>query len=294
MRKLFLVLFALVSLLTIAIAGPRVPAMPLHGYVIDGAKLLTSDAVSEINNTANAVKQDTKSPIVVVTITSLSAMDAEGYTIDTYATYLFNKWKIGSASINKGVLLLVSKGDRKARIETGAGWAHSKDSETHTIMQESIIPKFKAGDYNAGILAGVKDIDTMIRGGSITASSSNDSPNYQNYSTGYTDSSDSNSFGSAIGMLFICPAFIVFVIIAGFIGALRSGGRRYYGNGYRGGGLYGGNYFNQGVNRPGVFDSSSTSSSGFFDSGSSSGGFSGGSDFSGGGSSDGGGSSGSW
>ena len=64
---------------------------------------------------------------------------------------------------NYGMLLLVSKGDRRARIELGAGWRHDKDVQAEQIMDEQIVPRFKQGDFSGGIEAGVESLDKLAR-----------------------------------------------------------------------------------------------------------------------------------
>jgi uncharacterized protein len=89
--------------------------------------------------------------------------------METFAMLLFNQWgighvKIGRQILNHGILLLVSTGDRKARIELGAGWGHEKDAECRRIMDEQIVKRFKAGDFSSGILAGVESLEKLARG----------------------------------------------------------------------------------------------------------------------------------
>jgi len=71
----------------------------------------------EINEVARTLLQEERMPLLVVTIPSLTEYGAAGYTIERYATALFNEWGIGSEERNYGMLLLVAVGDRKARIE---------------------------------------------------------------------------------------------------------------------------------------------------------------------------------
>jgi len=59
--------------------------------------------------------------------------------------------------------VLVSKGDRKARIELGAGWHRDKDQLCKSIMDDQIIPQFKRQDFSGGIKAGVVALDAMAR-----------------------------------------------------------------------------------------------------------------------------------
>jgi uncharacterized protein len=89
--------------------------------------------------------------------------------IEAFAMLLFNQWEIGHATLggqdwNTGILLLVSKRDRKARIELGAGWGHDKDALCRQIMDDLIIPEFKRGEFAKGIVAGVGALDKMARG----------------------------------------------------------------------------------------------------------------------------------
>jgi uncharacterized protein len=86
----------------------------------------------------------------------------------TFARLLFDQWGIGHEKLgdqlwNTGMLLLVSEGDRKARIELGAHWKRDKDQEAQQIMNELIIPHFREGNYSAGILAGVEGMNNIAR-----------------------------------------------------------------------------------------------------------------------------------
>jgi uncharacterized protein len=59
------------------------------------------------------------------------------------------------------MLLLVSKGDRKARIELGASWARRKDDEARRVLAEQVIPRFRQGDFSGGILEGVRGLQAV-------------------------------------------------------------------------------------------------------------------------------------
>lgn len=158
---------ALVTLLLAASSGWAVtfPAKPSkHDFVVDQAHLLSPEDQKAVNQTAQALLKDEQIPLFVVTITSLSAQEAAGLGIEQYATKLFDTWGIGSPDRNYGILLLVSVGDRKARIELGAGFEHRYDAQAKDIMQSLIIPAFKRGDYSIGIRDGVRGLDAMARG----------------------------------------------------------------------------------------------------------------------------------
>jgi uncharacterized protein len=132
---------------------------PDAGYITDHANILGKKAENRIERWLRDIEKKTKVEIIVVTITSIK--DYEGTpnsSIEDFATALFNKYGIGNLPANNGVLLLVSAGDRKARIELGASYGHGRDADARKIMDEIIVPKFKNADYAGGITDGIKAI----------------------------------------------------------------------------------------------------------------------------------------
>jgi uncharacterized protein len=134
-----------------------------------------------IKKTCDKLLTDYTIPLIVVTIESMNRYKPQPATsvpMDLYTTYtipieqfartLYNQWKIGyprkSGKIwNKGILLLVSRDDRKARIELGAGYGHMMDEECTTIMQKKIVNRFRTTMFSAGICSGVVALDIMAR-----------------------------------------------------------------------------------------------------------------------------------
>lgn len=138
-------------------------------FVLDKAALLTPEHKAKIVELSAALSKEMATPIVVVTINSMAEHGGTGMSIEGFAHFLFNDWQVGYAKVNgqdwnTGILLVVSKGDRKARIELGAGWEHAKDALCRQIMDEQIIPNFKQEKFSDGILAGVAALDKMARG----------------------------------------------------------------------------------------------------------------------------------
>jgi uncharacterized protein len=119
---------------------------------------------AEIDGIAGALLREEQIPLIVVTIPSLLDYGAAGYTVDRYATDLFNNWGIGSEQRNYGILLLVSLGDRTARIELGASWGRGHDGQAQEVMDTLIVPAFRRAAYGEGILGGVRGLDAMARG----------------------------------------------------------------------------------------------------------------------------------
>jgi uncharacterized protein len=142
---------------------------PAEGeFILDKADLIDEADAESIRKISAALLKEKATPIIVVTIQSTANYVDMAMPIEPFAMMLFNQWGIGHAELNDqewntGILLLVSVGDRKARIELGAGWGREKDQQCTRIMDDLIIPEFKAGDYSAGILAGVQALDKMAR-----------------------------------------------------------------------------------------------------------------------------------
>jgi uncharacterized membrane protein YgcG len=118
-------------------------------FILDEASLIHSEDAQQIKTLCERLLSEEKIPIIVVTIPSLAKYDASD--IESYARALFDNWGIGSQTHNYGVLLLVSLGDRKARIELGSAWAGAKDDTARMIMDDILIPNFKKSNYSAGI-----------------------------------------------------------------------------------------------------------------------------------------------
>ena len=141
------------------------PDKPLQSdFFVDAASLLDEGARAAINDTALSLLQQEQIPLFVVTIPSLSSYEASALGIEGYATQLFDHWGIGSQERNYGMLLLVSVGDRRARIELGSSFERNYDGQANDIMQSLIVPAFRRGDYPTGITDGVRGMDAMARG----------------------------------------------------------------------------------------------------------------------------------
>ena len=100
----------------------------------------------------------TTAQIVVVTVPDLEGRDIEGYSNE-----LFNTWKIGSEEKDNGVLLLISSGDRKVRIEVGYGLEGAiNDAKAGRILDDVAIPYMKNNDYDTAVLGVVTQLQGII------------------------------------------------------------------------------------------------------------------------------------
>ncbi len=161
-----ILLFAALVLASVSVAGaatfPNKP--PKEHFYVDEAGLLNEADARAIDDLAAKLLQDEQIPVLVVTIPSLISYQATEHTVDSYTAALFDEWGIGSQNRNYGILLLVSVGDRKARIELGKAWAGQHDAEAKHIMDALIVPAFKRGEFSTGIRDGVNGLDKLARG----------------------------------------------------------------------------------------------------------------------------------
>lgn len=130
---------------------------PDSGYVTDLVDVLSDEEEERIEQWLWQVESRSGVEIIVVILDSIKEYtETENQSIETFATALFNTYGIGNMPDNNGVLLLVAKGDRKARIELGKAYAHNRDADAQKIMDEVIITEFRKGDYVAGITNGTE------------------------------------------------------------------------------------------------------------------------------------------
>ena len=113
---------------------------------------------NEINHMLDTVRP--KSDIFVVALPSI------GYdAIEDFATELFNTWGIGEAGVDNGVLVLLVLDQRAVRIEVGYGMESVfPDALCMSVIQHSMIPHFKEGDYSVGLYDGVDDLVRILYG----------------------------------------------------------------------------------------------------------------------------------
>jgi uncharacterized protein len=129
-------------------------------WVTDQADVLDLGVIQTLTKNAEQFEEDTTHQVVVVTVDSLV-----GWSIERYGRWLGNRWGIGQAGKNNGVLLLVAPEDRKVRIDVGSGLEQLlSDKTAQSIIDHEILPAFRDGDLQAGIIAGHQAIIQALGG----------------------------------------------------------------------------------------------------------------------------------
>ncbi len=102
---------------------------------------------------------ETNREVVVVTIASMAPYGS--ISVGSLAADWFRRWHLAS----QDVLFLVAVGDRKCRIQLGTNWPKRWDGHCRRVMENDIVPSFKAGSYEQGILAGADKLIWMQQSG---------------------------------------------------------------------------------------------------------------------------------
>lgn len=157
MRNLLCSLFLL--LLTCSVATALDIPKPT-GYVNDTAGLLSPTVKLKLEQFLHDFEKSDSTQITVLTIPTL-----DGEVLENYSLKVFDSWKIGQKGKDNGALLLIAKAEKKVRIEVGYGLeGRLTDLLSGRIIDNEITPKFKQGDFDGGIVAGVVGIAEAVRG----------------------------------------------------------------------------------------------------------------------------------
>jgi uncharacterized protein len=148
-------LLALAALL--ALSGPARAALtfpPLTGRVVDDAHVLPAAIQADLTQRLADLQSRTSRQLVVVTLPTL-----QGDDIADYGYQLGRAWGVGQKGINNGALFIIVPSEHKVRIEVGYGLEPIlTDALTSQILQEKVLPAFKAGDIPGGVVAGTEAI----------------------------------------------------------------------------------------------------------------------------------------
>ena len=163
MKRLFhtiLLLFGILpSLLSAGSAeGAESPFPRPQGAVNDFASLISPNDKQMMEKISREVLQKTGTSIVIATVETVGDSDYE-----TYANELYADWGIGKKGEDKGVLIFLTKKERKVRIETGYGVEGIlPDGLVGQILDDYVIPYLKKDDYGKGLLNGTIALSQII------------------------------------------------------------------------------------------------------------------------------------
>ena len=150
-------------LLLVLLLGPawaQVAVPPLHARVTDLTGTLDAAARSDLETRLQQLEQAKGSQLAVLLVPS-----TRPETVEQFGLRVAETWKLGRKGVDDGVLLLVAKDDRAVRIEVGYGLEGViTDAASKRIIEEIIVPRFKEGQFAAGIDQGANALAGLIRG----------------------------------------------------------------------------------------------------------------------------------
>ena len=155
MRRLLLICLLLTGLgWSLPLEDVPNPLTAHDSWFSDTVGVMKEDSILALDDEIDRLEEINGTQIAIVTIANTS-----GKKPKTYATQLFNRWGVGEAEINNGVLVLVVMEQRRIEIEVGDGAnRYLTNARCKQILQNHMIPHFKSGKPDRGIAAGVRAI----------------------------------------------------------------------------------------------------------------------------------------
>ena len=123
-----------------------------NSYVSNPDNILAHETVRQIDSLLYGLEKNATAQVAVVVLNSIGEMDDF-----TFSQQLFNRWGIGQASNDNGLLILFAKEQRTVRFHTGNGIEGVlPDAVCKQIQREFMVPHFKEGNIDEGMLEGVR------------------------------------------------------------------------------------------------------------------------------------------
>jgi len=127
--------------------------------VVDFDSIFSYSQKDSLNELISKIKTAKKIQIQVLEIDDLFPFD----NLDNYSFKMLEDWHVGNKFSKGGVIVIFSKALRKIRISTtDVAQNYLTDSECQNIIDNIIVPNFKAGQYFQGIYNLLKEIEIKI------------------------------------------------------------------------------------------------------------------------------------
>ncbi|HEU5163248.1 MAG TPA: TPM domain-containing protein [Thermoanaerobaculia bacterium] len=222
---------AALLLLAGAALALEVPPAPTQ-WVTDRAGILEGGASEALNAKLRSFEERTGTQFIIYILPSL-----EGDSLEDFSIRAAEKWRVGQAKYDNGLILFVFPQDRKLRIEVGYGLEGTvTDAISSRVIRQDIVPAFQAGNYAAGLDAAADHLIAFIEKG--------EEPHPVPRGTGGAPGG-----GIPFWVFLLIPLFVIFVLgpmsgrgcgPACWLPFMMGGGTTFGGGHYRGGGGFGG------------------------------------------------------
>lgn len=163
LARIFLITLGLLLALVARARGiediPNVHVADRTRYLSNPDGVISPEAQAGADRIMRDIWNATSAEVVAVVVDSISS----GSDPDTFATDLFEHWGVGKKDNDNGLLLLVSVNDHAAVIRTGYGMEGVvPDIVAGEIIRNELFPRFREGDYDGGLLAGLNALSQVI------------------------------------------------------------------------------------------------------------------------------------
>lgn len=213
----------------VALAAAEVIPPAPRDHVHDTANLLRPETARQLNSELAQFERETSNQIVVATFPRMQSDSS----VEDYTVRVAQAWGVGQRDRRNGAVLFVFQQSRDIRIVTGYGMEGAlPDALAKQIIENEIIPRFRAGDFDGGIVAGARAMLAATRG------------EYQGTGRTAADGRGGSAGGSGL------VGFIILMIVLSLITRARARrgvmygrrGRRVMWGGPWGGGGFGGGF----------------------------------------------------
>ncbi|WP_036170106.1 TPM domain-containing protein, partial [Noviluteimonas dokdonensis] len=217
MRRLVALVLACTLLACAPAFAQQLAAIPaLDKPVIDTTGTLDAAQISTLDAQARALQQRKGSQLQILMVRS-----TQPETIEQYTVRAFEQFKLGRKGVDDGLLIVVAKDDRRVRIEPGYGLEGAiPDAIANRVIQEYLVPKFRANDYGGGLIEGSAALVKLIDGEELPAPMADNAPHRER---------------GGNWMFALFAAFIVAQVARGIFGFLPAGVRGIFGGAVAGG-----------------------------------------------------------
>ena len=185
------------------------------GHVNDFADVLSSSEEETLEVRLRAYEVSSSNEIAVVTIQSL-----EGYVIEDYAQRLGEEWGVGKEEKDNGIVFLVAIEDREMSIEVGYGLEpFITDTDAKRIIDRTVTPQFRDGDFSGGISEGVEEIIARIDESAVSEAGGEELA-----SPAYSREEESGGVSPLTVVLIVLVVLVVFGVVAAIVASEASSG----------------------------------------------------------------------
>lgn len=147
-------LLTLILFLSLNVRGAEISIPPLSSPVMDLGSFLTAEEKKSLSDLAYEIYTHEGPQITILTVN-----DLQGLEIEDFSMKVAEKWQLGSKEKDNGLLVVLSKAERKVRIEVGNGIEGDvTDYETARYTRDIFPRLFRQGQFYAGFRIFMEDM----------------------------------------------------------------------------------------------------------------------------------------